>query len=399
MTSYLDRRAATGVSLPVSPSVLLVSSLLAVLAACGGGKDKQAATTPGQASAGGAPGGGGMRDEGGGEGGEGEGGGEAGGGEGGEGGEPSIRPPGVDLTPEQQKQQVELHLKRGRSAISGGARDPNLAAQEAQLALQADETSVDAMVLLAHANYIKGYNDQAEDILDKAFKRGGDGNKQGHFVMGLIYDRTNRPDKAMAEYEKAVAADRNYTSALMNLGVHYLKNKRWADALALYDRLANELKYQSPAVWTNLGSAYRGRSADFNTSDVQQRNDLLGKAEQAYKRAIAANKNYGNAYYNLGLLYLDADPYPEGTGEMDRLKRLQRAKTYFDEYRRVPGSNMKLADDQAAVVQKLIDKEQLQRQKAAEREAKKKAKEAADKKKAEEKAKDGKKPDDDEGFQ
>ena len=32
------------------------------------------------------------------------------------------------------------------------------------------------------------------------------------------------------------------------------------------------------------------------------------------------------AHFNLGLLYLDADPYPEGQGEMDRLKRLQRAK-------------------------------------------------------------------------
>ncbi len=402
--SRVDRLASPRVSAGVfrTPLWALVALVLALAPACG--KDKKEATTPaGKAGAGGKTAGGG----GGGGGTDGDGGGpiDATGGEGGvdEGsasGQPAIRPPGVDLTPEQQKQQVDLHLKRGRAAIAGNSRDANLAATEAQLALQADETSVDAMVLLAHANYIKGYSDQAEDILDKAFKRGGQTHKQAHFVMGIIYDRTARPDKALAAYEKAVQIDPSYTSALMNLGVHYLRNKRWADALSIYERLTGELKYQSPAVWTNLGSAYRGRSADFNSNDVTKRNELLAKAESSYKRAVSARKDYANAYFNLGLLYLDADPYPEGKGDMDRLKRLQRAKTYFDEYRRQPSANMKLADDQVAVVQKLIDKEQLQRQKAADREAKKKAKEAADVKKAAEKPKDkGKPAADDDGFQ
>jgi Tfp pilus assembly protein PilF len=400
-TRTTDRPGVPGVPSKVTSLprrwTLAAALVVALVPACG--KDKKGSTTPGGGAGGsGEVSGGGELPSGGGEPGGTGGGGEVGGGEG-EGGEPGLRPPGVDLTPEQQKQQVALHLKRGQSAIRGGANDPNLAISEAQLALQADETSVDAMVLLAHANYIKGYDDQAEDILDKTFKRGGENHKEAHFVMGLVFDKTKRPDKAMVEYEKATKLDPNYSSALMNLGVHYLRNKRWADAVTLYERLTNELKFQSAAVWTNLGSAYRGRSADFNATDVTQRNQLLAKAEASYKKALAARANYANSTFNLGLLYLDADPYPEGTGDMDRLKRLGRAKTYFDQYRGQPGADMKLADDLVAVVQKLIDKETLNRQKAAEREAKKKVKEAADKKKAEEKAKKGEKLDDDEGFQ
>jgi tetratricopeptide (TPR) repeat protein len=278
--------------------------------------------------------------------------------------------------------------------------DPDLAIREASAALQADETSVDAMVLLAHGNFAKGYLDMAEDILGKALARGGSTNKQAHFLMGLILDRTDRLDKAMRQYEAAVAIDPNYSSAVMNLGVHYLRNKRYSDALTLYQRLTGELGYSSPAAFTNLGSALRGHSADFNTTDIAKRNDLLLKAEHAYKRAVSVKKDYGNAYYNLGLLYLDADPFPAGNGDMDRLKRLTQAKTYFDEYRRLPGADQTLADEQVGVAQKLIDREEKLRKKAADRAARDAAKAAAAKKKAEEAAKKGKKPtDDDEGFQ
>jgi tetratricopeptide (TPR) repeat protein len=414
MRPQLDRTEVTGVSLHVRlrRGALVGAVLLALAPACG--KDKKGDTTPGGGAAGGVSGGGELGEAGGGPGGDdgfgtlgpgsggAAGGGAAGGGAAGGaagGGEPGIRPPGVDLSPAEQKRLVETHLRKGRAAIASASKDPDVAISEAQQALAADETSVEAMVLLAHGNFLKGYDDQAEDILDKAFKRGGRANKQAHFVMGLIYDRTNRPEKAQASYEAALKVDPNYTSALMNLGVHYLKNKRWTDAVQVYERLSGELRVQTPAVWTNLGSAYRGRSADFNATDIRRRNELLAKAEQSYKQAITARKDYANAYYNLGLLYLDADPYPEGQGDMDRLKRLNRSKTYFAEYRGQPGADHKLADEQVSVVQKLVDKEEARRKKAEETAAKKKAKEEADRKKAEEKKKKGDKPDDDEGFQ
>ena len=310
-------------------------------------------------------------------------------------GEPGLRPPGLDMTPEEQRRAVAKHLESARKSIP---RDPDAAILEARAALQADETSVDAMILLAHANYLKGNLDLAEDVLEKALKRGGDKDKQAHFLLGLIYERTERREKATPAYERALTIDPDYRSALINLGVHHLENRRYDDALRLYERLTGSLKVNTPAVWTNLGSAYRGRSADFSAADVSQRNEAILEAEKSYRRAINLDKNYSNAYYNLGLLYLDADPFPAKDGEMDRLARLKRSQGYFNEYRRLPAADLKKVDEMTAVVQKLIEKENLIRSKASERAAKKKS--------ASEKKNDAKKPendpkldDSDEGFE
>jgi tetratricopeptide (TPR) repeat protein len=353
--------------------------LAAALAACSGGGKKDTAT----------PGGGGGGDGGGdgatagGDGGGGDDGGVVGAGESG-GGDPNFdpgpgpQPPGLDLAPEKKKERVNEHVRRGQEALDR-ANDPAFAIQEAKAALAVDETSIDAMVLLAHANYVKGYFDQVEDVLTKALERGGSKNKKLHFLMGLIHEKANRPEKALDSYSKAVALDPNYKSALMNLGVHLLKSKKWQEAVSTYERLTGELDLKTAAAFTNLGSAYRGLSAEFTTSDRKKRDELLLKAESTYNRAKSVNKNYANAYYNLGLLYLDADPFPQGKDDMDLIKRLQRAKSFFDEYRSMPGADHKLADEQVAVAQKLIDKEQRARAKAAEREAKRKAREAKDK--------------------
>ncbi|HWM86338.1 MAG TPA: tetratricopeptide repeat protein, partial [Kofleriaceae bacterium] len=356
---------------PLARRLLCAAVLSLGLAACGG-KDKKGAAEPGQTEGGASAGqtGAGAQT---GQDGQGE-----------AQRPPGVGPPGLDLTPAEKQKRVAAHLKRGQTALDT-SRDPDTAANEARQALAVDETSVDAMVLLAHAHYAKGYYDLVQDVLDKALQRGGGNNKKLHFLLGMVHDRNKKPDEALAAYQKAVAIDPSYKSALMNLGVHQLRSKRFQEAVSLYERLTGQLAYRTPASYTNLGSAYRGMSAEFATSDVNRRNELLLKAERSYKQALATNRNYPNAYYNMGLLYLDADPFPEGRTDMDFIKRLQRAKSQFDEYRRLPGADQKLADEQVSVAQKLIEKEERARLKAREREAKQKARDAKD---AQDKAKE-----------
>ena len=279
---------------------------------------------------------------------------------------PEIKPPGLDLTPAQKAAKVREHVGKGKSALQGNAPNADTAITEAKYALAADETSVKAMVLLAQANIIKKYYDQALDVLNKAAKRGGDKDRQVHFLTGLVFDKTERPDDAIKSYERAVAIAPNYQSALMNLGVHYLANQRFREAASVYERLTGRLSYTTAAAWNNLGSAYRGQSAGAGLAPAT-RNSLILRAETTYKRSISSSKNYGPAYYNLGLLYLDSDPFPSGGGELDRLARLKRAKTYFDEYRGMPGADAKRVDDVAATAQKLIAKEERLRKKAEDR--------------------------------
>lgn len=370
---------------------ILVATVLALSPACGGGKKENTTPTGGGGTAGGGggdsqgmggssgnpadvdpEGGGGgdgtgivVTDGGGGE----DGAGGAGGASGGGGGPAAIEPPGLDKSPDEVKRLVAAYLKEGREAMRAGRHDDAIVA--AGKALKEDEVNVPAMVLLAHAYYEKGYYDKAEAILDIALARpDGPRDPQLQFLRGLVYEKTDREDEAMEAYEKSVAANPDYKPGLINLGAMYLRNKRYRDAIEVYEKLTGSLGAASAVTYNNLGSAYRGYSVVVK-DDKAQRNDYLKRAETAYKRAISADTKYGPAYYNMGLLYLDADPFPAPDGsDMDYLKRIEMARTYFREYRGLPGADFALVDEQDAVAAKLHEREVNKREKEAERERK-----------------------------
>jgi hypothetical protein len=88
-------------------------------------------------------------------------------------------------------------------------------------------------------------------------------------------------------------------------------------------------------------------------------------AEASYKKALASNANYGAAYFNLALLYLDSDPFPSGGGALDTLQRLNAAKAFLDQYKNAPGVDIKLYDERMKDVTKAITREEKRRKKAA----------------------------------
>jgi tetratricopeptide (TPR) repeat protein len=273
---------------------------------------------------------------------------------------PKIEPPDLDVGAAAQNERVEQHLRTARNALSGASKDPDAAIREARSALAVDATSIDAVVLIAHAYHAKRLYDTAEVTLDMMFKSRKKARSHAgvFYVYGLIYDHTKRPEQAMVAYQKAVELKPDYNSALVNLGVHYLRNRNYDQAISIYEKLTGERGLANAVTYTNLGSAYRGRSGDYPT-DSASRNELLRKAEIAYKHALSVNRNYGPVYYNLGLLYLDADPLPAPDGTlMDTLKRLERAKTYFDEYRAMSGADIDLVAERLKQTDKLIKREQ-----------------------------------------
>jgi tetratricopeptide (TPR) repeat protein len=287
---------------------------------------------------------------------------------------PKIEPPDLDIGASAQRAQVAQHLELARSALARRQPDPDLAIREARAALTADAANIDAVVLMAHAYCGKRLYDTAEVMLDmmlKARKRAKQ-NPGLYYVYGLIYDHTKRPDKAMVAYRRAVELRPDYQSALVNLGVHHLRNQRFAEAIAVYEKLTGQLGLTTALVWTNLGSAYRGHSGDYGP-DSPRRGELLQQAETAYKRALSVDRNYANSYYNLGLLYLDAEVFPgPGGAAMDKLKRLERSKTYFDEYKAMSGADIDLVADRVKQVDKLIKRETKRRKREQEKQKKQK---------------------------
>jgi len=279
----------------------------------------------------------------------------------------TITPPNLDPSPEQARAAVQKHLSAGRAALEGLKTDPDLALREAQAALAVEATNVDAVALMALAYYHKHLYETAEVILDMLFKDREVAKKNAnvYYVYGLIYDKTDRPKQARKAYEDAVRINSNFTSALINLGVHQLANKQYEAAIETFEKVTGPLGVADATTYTDLGDAYRGHSADYdpNSSD---RNQLLRKAETAYKRAIDRDRNFAPAYYDLGVLYLDGENFPAGGGgTVDKLVRLNRAKTYFDQYKDMPGADQNLYDERAKDVRKLIKREEKARKRKA----------------------------------
>jgi tetratricopeptide (TPR) repeat protein len=273
--------------------------------------------------------------------------------------------PILDPDPAQAKAQVDAHLNIARQALAlKPTPDADGALRAAREALKIDASSVDAAAYVAFAYYHKKQYDTAELVLDDLFKRPtSKQNANVFYVYGLVYEHTNRPDQAVLAYRKAVELNPGFASALVNLGAYQLRNKQYGEAQATFEKLTQSGR-NDEVTWTSLGSAYRGRSGDYPPGSAD-RNGFILKAEAAYKRATQTNPNYGPAYFNLALLYLDADPFPSGGGSLDTLQRLNAAKNWLAQYKNMPGVDIKLFDERNKDIDKAITREQKRRAKAS----------------------------------
>lgn len=276
------------------------------------------------------------------------------------------RPPTQDLPPDKRDALVRESLRKGVQALR--AHDADGTVRAARAALDLDESNVEAMIMLAHGYYMKGYDDKVEAVLTLAQKqKAGDNHPVLWMLFGLVYDRTNREDQALSSFEKATKLKPDYLAALVDRGAIYLKRHRYSDAVPVFEQVV-QIEDKSPKAHTNLGSAYRGRSADVGDAK-DQRDQLLRRAEQEYKLAIQQDPAYAPAYFDLGLLYLDADPFPG----LETLTRFQQAQRFLSQYKQTAGpSGVPAVDDYLTAAQKGIEREQ----KLIDR---KKKKEAADK--------------------
>jgi tetratricopeptide (TPR) repeat protein len=266
--------------------------------------------------------------------------------------------PDFDPDPTQAKAQVDQHLNVARSALSMATPDADTALREARQALAIDAANLDAAAMVAFAYYHKHLLDTAELVLDDVFKRdAAKKNANVNYVYGLIYDHTNRPEQALKAFQAAVDINPNFASALVNVGVHQIQNQQYTAAVDTFEKLTGQFNRNDVITLTSLGSAYRGHSADF-PSGSPDHDKLVKSAEGAYKKATQANANYGPAYYNLGLLYLDNAPYP---GITDEVQRLNTAKGFFDNYKNATGldaAGSKLYDDRMKDVTRSLKRAQ-----------------------------------------
>ena len=112
---------------------------------------------------------------------------------------------------------------------------------------------------------------------------------QSYFSLGNIYLKQNRPEKATAYYDSALAFNPNLPRARLNLGIIQLRQGNLDSAGAEFTRALFLNPYEEKA-YNNLSTIYRLKKEH-------------AKAVQFAKAAVQLRPNYGTAYSNLSLAY------------------------------------------------------------------------------------------------
>lgn len=117
-------------------------------------------------------------------------------------------------------------------------------------------------------------------------------NAELKFRIALVYaDHFNRLDEAARYYQEAVRLKKDYSEAYNNLGTVYLRQKRWDDAIAMFQKALENLYYATPEIaYYNLARAHEEKGDET-------------KAIECYETAIELNKHYLDPYGRVGLLY------------------------------------------------------------------------------------------------
>ena len=131
--------------------------------------------------------------------------------------------------------------------------------------------------------------------------------------MGIAYLGKGLRDKAMGEFKEAVSLKENYSEAHNYLGVLYMDMELWDKAIEEFDKaLANDI-YDTPSfALYNSGWAY------YNKKDYQH---ALIKYQQALKRDPGTILR-PQIEKNIGLIYLDQSDLLEAIQHFKRTVEL-----------------------------------------------------------------------------
>lgn len=183
---------------------------------------------------------------------------------------------------------------------------------KARQILLRDEKNLDAYFAMAAANVAMGRVEIARYICDQAISRDA-GRPDFYFLKAKIEMAGGSQNQARTFLRRVVELDPNHPEARNNLGVLSLRTRDFDGAIEQLEA-ASKVDEASVGVWNNLGSAYKGA----------QRYD---EAKSAFEKAIQLAPSAPISYFNLALLYFDAE-----FGGLDKIARMEKASDTFNLY-------------------------------------------------------------------
>ncbi len=199
------------------------------------------------------------------------------------------------------------------------------AIRQSKLALSRDERHVPAMLVMARSYYFLHKYEYATSIVDLA-KTIDPNCAECYDLLGWLSLTKDDRASAAAAFKKATDLKGDYGPAWNNYAAQLLHAKNY-DAAIPAAETATRLMPRFAKAQLNLGSAYRGKGR-------------YREAESAYKRALDIDAGLSDAYFNLGILYLDG----RDMKDVDLAARMNTAISYLNRYKQVAASRLQPND-------------------------------------------------------
>lgn len=155
-------------------------------------------------------------------------------------------------------------------------------------AIEINSDNAEPYLKLAELYYYLSDFKKVFDYSDKAYKVNAL-NAKVDFIRGMAFKDMGDTLKAVKSFEKAVEKDQQYFHAYMQLGLIYSAKR---NGLAI-DYFNNALKLNPQSTEALYALAY-----------FYQENMEYNKAIERYTMIVQIDKNYKQAYYNLGYIHL-----------------------------------------------------------------------------------------------
>ncbi len=110
-------------------------------------------------------------------------------------------------------------------------------------------------------------------------------------LVGLGYsrEREKKYPEAEAALKKCLIYDPNNEMASFHLGVTYFKQERWNDAMSSFEK--------------NLAINAKNAPSRHYLGIIATKLNFIDRAEREFKTALAIDPNYGEAHFNLAVIY------------------------------------------------------------------------------------------------
>ena len=154
-------------------------------------------------------------------------------------------------------------------------------------------TSVEKLISQANESYMnKEFEGAAKSYQDAL--RAEPKNVTALIGLGITRQRENKHADAEVSLQKALAYDPTNEPAAFALGVTYFKQERWKDAMTYFEK--------------SLAKRPDNASGRHYLGIIATKLNLIERAEREFKMALAIDPAYGEAHFNLAVLYITWDP-------------------------------------------------------------------------------------------